>query len=520
LGATVDNEVLYKPYSDCTEEEKTYREKERIKCIEEFAYFLKYVKIVSPPVPGQTGGGVVPLVLWSHLIKVINTLALKSLISIAKARQIGLSTIIAAYILWYANSHRGANILLFSKGQPEAKELLAKAKRIHEQLPPILKYKLDPDSTEEIGFKTWQSSIKAFASTPSAGISYTSSIVVCDEHAEHPYADENYLSSKPTRDAGGQFISIFTEDPFSNDNLATSIFVDALEGKNDFTPLFFPYDVRPGREGDWYEKTKRNIPERELGKLSPDLYMRKNYPRTIDEMLSLAETVVAFNKSALDSMAEFCFGQVNVGWEDLPDKYIHIYKDFHIGEFYIAGTDVSKGVGRDFSVTAILNIKTGEVVADVMGDDLKPEELALYSVNLLRHYNSPLWWIEENMWGRTVIDKAEELGYKNLGHEKTSKGIKKPNAGFHTGDTSRTDIFGKLIPAVNDQQIRIYNREGLEQFYHIIRNSRRDGFIEASSGHHDDYVMAVGIAWLKKNDVWTGEWSGEPVSTLTFRSRR
>ncbi len=62
-----------------------------------FTRFLKWVKIIEPPIPGQTGGGVIPLSLYPHILQIVATLLKEKLISVLKARQIGLSTIIAAY---------------------------------------------------------------------------------------------------------------------------------------------------------------------------------------------------------------------------------------------------------------------------------------------------------------------------------------------------------------------------------------------------------------------------------------
>lgn len=511
------SECAYKPYGECNQEERAVQNIELDNC-SSFLRFLKWVKIIDPPKPGLTGGGVIPLMLWPHILEIVKTLLTQSLISVLKARQIGLSTIIAAYVLWYVLYHVGANVVLFSKGQPEAKELLAKSKRIYEQLPPFMKLKLDPDSTEELGFPTVNSWIKAFPSTPTASISYTASVVVADEHAAHPYAEENYIASKPIRDAGGQFISIFTEDPWTNDNLATAIFTDALEEKNDFIPLFFPWDVVPGRDNEWYEATRRNIPETEIGKVSPELYMAKNYPASIEEALSLASSIVVFDKKSLDAMREDTRSPINVSPDDYPDidnSICNIYKDFHIGNFYIAASDVSVGVGKDYSVTVIMDVKRGEIVADIMASDLSPEDLALHSVSLLGRYHNPLWWIEENMWGRTVIAKALELNYRRLGYRDPAR----KHPGFMTTDKSRTDLFGTLIPAINDRQIIIHSTSGLGQFRDIIRNANRGGFIEAMSGRHDDYVIATGIAWLKKDDVKTA-FDTKPIKTLHFNKKK
>lgn len=524
---TILQNCAYKLEGELTPEEAEVWTYERARCQESLLRFLQWVKVIVPPVPGQTRESIVPLDMRPHLKKIIATFMQKNLISVLKARQIWISTITAAYVTWFALSKVGANIFLLSQGQDAAKELLLKCRNIYEYLPNFMKFPLDPDSTESIGFKPMKSVIKALPSTQSAGIGYTASIVVWDEHAKHEYADQNYTHAKPVVDRGAQAISIFTADPFGNDNLATSIFTDALEGKNGFTPLFFPYDVVPGRDEIWYEYTKKTIPERDLQGLTPELYMVKNYPSSIEEALSLLEDVRVFDKQMLDAMKEETRYPLLLGWEDLDSSICNIYKDYHVGNFYIAASDVGQGLGGDYSVTCIMDVRTGELVADIFRNDLKPDVFALHSVKLLNHYQNPYWWIEHNIpgGGRDVIKKAVELGYRKLGYrgdkpllwsQITDNEVLK-RVGFFTDEKNRADLFGALIPAVNNYQMRIYNKEGLKQFYGIIRNTRHGGKIEASGGGHDDYVIAAGICWLRRNDVKMQYGQVKPVETLTFR---
>lgn len=515
-------DCAYKEEADLSPEEHEIWEHERAICQLDFLYFLKWVKIIEPPILGQTGGGIIPFSKPPHVLELIAALLTETLISVLKARQIYISTTLAAYHLWRAIGGLGANLLLFSKGQPEAKELLAKSHRMYDLLPNFLKFKIDPDSTEELGFPVMSSAIKAFPSTQTAGISYTASSITADEHAAHPYADENFTSAKPTIDAGRQFISVFTADPYSNDNLATTIFTDALEGKNDFLPLFFSYDVIPGRDEAWYERTKRNIPERDLAKLSPDLYMAKNYPRSIEEALSTAESVAVFDKKVLNIMAQDVKGQVNEGdgWE-FDNAIIHIYKDYHVGNQYVAASDVGWGVGGDFSIVGIMD-NHGDMVADVMSNKLEPDVFTEYSVELLNHYHKPWWWIENNAagGGRVVIKKAVELGYKKLGHKgdvswnRLDDTNELNKIGFSTNEKSRADLFGALIPAINDFQLKINNEQGLRHFYNMIRNANKNGKIEAMSSTHDDYVIMAGICLLKRKDA--KQEMVKPIETLTF----
>ena len=508
-------QIAYKPESEVTEEERRLRAIEKVRCKNSFLYWLGYAKIADPPTLDNIGG-LIKFELWEHLKKVVAALLTEKLITVCKARQIGLSWLMAAYALWFAMSHQSANIMLFSKGEAEAIELLAKCKRLYMQLPPFLKLHINPDSATMIGFPVMMSAIKAFAATETAGVGETASVIICDEWDLHPYADQNYLQSKPTRDAGGQFVGVFTVDKLNPDTLAKAIWLDGNDKKNDFVAQFFPWTVRPGRDEAWYASTKRNIPERELAKLSPELYMEQNYPSSWEEAFARSETVAVFDKRVLNAMKDDVRSPINIDREGIDNDIVHIYKDYHIGNFYIAGTDVSLGVGKDFNITCVMDVKTGDIVADIMSQHLSPDELTLHSIKMLEIYHNPLWWIEENLWGRTVVAKALELGYRRLGY----RDERKTKAGFVTDDKSRGDLFGALIPAINDHQIRIYNQAGLEQFYGIIRNADKKGKIEAMSSKHDDYVIAVGLCWLKKGDVKTNVEPMKPIESITFRSYR
>jgi len=506
--------------SELTREEQRLLLIEKQRCKKSFLSFLRYVRIIEPPTHDNIGG-VIKFELWEHLREAIKLLLSEKLIIWLKARQVGASWLISAYDLWRAMSQVGTRVMIFSKGETEAYEKLAKCKEIYNSLPEFLRLKIQPDSIGEIGFPVMKSSIKAFPATQTAGISFTASVLDIDEWAEHPFAGENYLRAKPTIDtAGGQLIGVFTPNPWDPDCLAHTLFRDAMAGRNNFSYLFTPYTARPGRDKAWYNRIEKDTPEQELKGLSRELYMLKCFPSSIEEALSSPETVVVFDKKVLNAMADDVRSPININWEGIDNEVCHIYKDYHIGNFYIAGTDVSLGVGRDFNVTVIMQLPSGEIVADIMSQYLAPEELALHSVQLLNRYHNPLWWIEQNLWGRTVIKKALKLNYTRLGCRAEKKPVAPYNDigkfGFVTDEKARGDLFGALIPAINDYQIKIYNQSGLDQFRGIIRNAAKKGKVEAISSKHDDYVIATGICWLRKDDVKTGEWKPKPIEGLHF----
>ncbi len=493
-------------------------------CSVSFLRFLGYCKIEEPPVPGNPSvGGIIRLQQWPHILRMAAALLKHRLIIILKSRQIGASWLMAAYDLWWVKFHPSSNVFLYSKGEAEAWEKLDKCRRLERHLPAFLRHTVNPDSKSEMKFVAQNSTLRAFPATASAGIGFTASILDMDELEEHPYAEQNFAMAKPTIDAGGQYIGVFTVNKLNPVTLAKTLFTKAWYTPEDsaFKALFFDYSVRPGRDEAWYARTLSETPEEELGGLSPQLYMEQNYPRSVEEALSPTQTTAAFNLESLKAMLENIQSPIKVEVE-LDLSVVNIYKDFNIGDYYVAATDTSHGVGRDNAVTCIMNVKTGAVVADILRNDIPPEELAWHSVKLLDHYRKPKWFPEDNEWGKVTIVKAQELGYSNFGYSTPAMTLggkmrtpKERTIGFHTDPKTRIELFGQLIPAINNRQIVIYNVDGLRQFFDVIRNVAKEGRIEAKPNRHDDYPITVGICWLKKNEVYTGNMS-EPIRTLDF----
>ncbi len=458
----------------------------------DFINFLDYVYIMEPP-PGR---GKIKLEKWPHVLEMAHSLLNERQLAILKARQIGFSWILAAYDVWLLRFHEGAVLLNLSKGQNEATALLGKVRFIYKALPEAWQLPLGTDSRSEISIPGMSSKIMALPATEDAGRSETATLVAQDEGDFHEFLDANLAAVKPTIDAGGQIVMGST----SNKKKMISLFKELYRGapNNGWKALFYPWHVRPGRDQAWYERTKDSIPE--TSDMSPDLYMEQEYPASSTEALAPARSLQAFDMDILKDMEEDCRRPV----ETLGP--INIYQKWRMGRKYMAGTDVSHGVGRDYSVTTIIDAQTGYVVADIMDNMVGPEELAEASVRLLTDpewgYRSPIWGIEDNEWGIIVIKAAEAVHYPRIFHRETGRGSKK--IGWHTDGSSRFVLWGELIQAVASRHLIVPNKAGLDQFSTVIRNTDARGTIEAMVGAHDDYPMAVGIAWQMRKWAYSG----------------
>jgi len=458
-----------------------------------FIDFLKFVKVMEPP-PGR---GVIPMEVWPHIREVCEVLEKERLLVWLKARQIGASWLLAAYALWMALFHTGARVAMLSQGEMEAIDFLKKAKFIHDQLPQRMRRHAAPSTQTEFGFPEMNSTVVALPSTEKAGRSSTNSVVILDEADYHPYIEANYNAIKPTLDdTGGQLILVSTANYKQMDSLFKATFLNAPA--NGFQRLFFPWNVRPGRTQTWYE-CKR------LEYRDPFMFA-KEYPDSAEEALAPPSTLAMFNIEVLKQMREDCKAPI------ITSGPVHVYQKYMAGKKYIAATDTSHGVGGDDAVTAVMDVTTGYVVADIQSPLIPPEELAELSVALLAQYHDPLWAIEDNDWGGVTLKKAKELGYKHLYHRAEGK------PGWHTNDRTRYVLWNELCEALNSRLITIPNKAGLDQFFTVIRNPKKEGRIEAQQGCHDDYPMTIGIMWQLRKEARAYTASSDKAKGLPTRT--
>ena len=217
-----------------------------------FDDFLHYVQVMEPP-PGR---GVIAFERWPHLVEVCQHLKEEKLIVWLKSRQTGASWLLAAYALWTAMYRTGALVLLLSQGEEESKILLSKSRFIYERLPSSLKTPLGTDSRQELTFPQMEAGIRALPSTDKAGRSTTASLVILDEADFHEHLAANYAAVKPTvDDTGGQLIMVSTANAFNSRSMFKNVYREAPD--NGFKKLFYSWNVRPGRDNQWFSARQK-----------------------------------------------------------------------------------------------------------------------------------------------------------------------------------------------------------------------------------------------------------------------
>ena len=245
-----------------------------------FNDFLDYVQVMEPP-PGR---GVIAFERWDHLVEVCQNLQDEKLIVWLKSRQTGASWLLAAYALWTAMYRTGALVLLLSQGEEESKVLLAKSRFVYEKLPSGLRTQLGTDSKQELTFPTMESGIRALPSTDKAGRSATASLVILDEADFHEHLEANYAAVKPTiDDGGGQLVMVSTSNAFNARSMFKRVYQEAPD--NGFKKIFYGWNVRPGRDNEWFSARQREYSDISL--------FEKEYPSSEAEALSPPRSIAA-----------------------------------------------------------------------------------------------------------------------------------------------------------------------------------------------------------------------------------
>jgi hypothetical protein len=338
--------------------------------------------------------------------------------------------------------------------------------------------------------------------------------------------------------------------------LFRELYVEAKQGKNDWTAIFLPWfadirnrdpvtteeaaellakprnddEVRAVKVGglDGSQVKWRRRKQRELKHL-----FAQEHPED-DETCWLVSGTPYFNPQAVMHLRDFCQSQpliddpdlgmrpgdsrsLPAGWEvEWPSRR----KDGTIavgpekGILYCVGVDTSEGLpGCDHNGLGVMRRDTGQQVASLHGL-FDPRTLAAHAVRIARRYNDALLGIERENHGHAVIQKVIDLGYHqphhrggSLYHHSVAKAAKAGDrpierAGWSTNALTRPVMLEGLREWIEEEGAleRCYDRHFLGEC--MTFRMQANGKFGADSGCHDDSV----IKWAIANQMRSADW--------------
>ena len=108
--------------------------KEYITSAQDVVYFMKKYCWIQHPQRGR-----IIFLLYLFQEKVMHLLQKNRYTIINKSRQLGMSTLVAAYALWLMVFHKDKNILVIATKQETAKNMVTKVRFMYDNLPSWLK---------------------------------------------------------------------------------------------------------------------------------------------------------------------------------------------------------------------------------------------------------------------------------------------------------------------------------------------------------------------------------------------
>jgi hypothetical protein len=367
---------------------------ELLACSQDPAYFLD--RCVS--IYDATLCEWIPFRLWAAQLQTVDTIRDNRLVVVLKARQLGLTWLVLGFALWLILFRPAATVLLFSRRDDEAVDLLkTRLRGMYERLPAWLKvraFAVDNDHEWELSNG---SRVLAFPTT--AGDSYTATLAIVDEADLVPDLDRLMRAVKPTIDGGGRMILLSRVDKSRPLSTFKRIYATAKQRLTEWAAVFLPWSARPDRNAPWHEAQKADILHR-TGSLD-DLH--EQYPATDAEALA-ARTLS--KRIPADWLVQ-CYQEspplreLPKGAPSLPG--LEVWRPPQPGSSYALGADPAEGnPTSDDSALAVLDRESGEEVASLAGK-FQPSTFAAYIDALGRWYNAAAVLVERNNHGHAVL---------------------------------------------------------------------------------------------------------------------
>lgn len=417
----------------------------------------------------------IPFELWDEQARGVGYLERHRLNVWLKARQLGCTWIALAFALHRVLTQPGTTVLLFSRRDTEAVEMLSRVKAMARRLPESMQPSVlvDNDHTWQLGN---EARILCFPTT--AGDSYTASLVVVDEADLIPNLDRLMAAVKPTIDAGGQMLLLSRVDKHKPNSVFKSTYLSARDGASPWHPFFMPWHARPDRDREWYEEQKRDIFAR-TGSLD-DLW--EQYPETDDEALApcqLDKRISALWISAVSSLRPATTVRDNLRiWEPPTGE-----------RRYVIGADPAEGNPQsDDSAATVLDLDLGTQVAVLQGK-IEPTVFAHRLSDIATQYHNAAILCERNNHGHAVIAALESLGARVLkGHD--------GRVGWLSSGKGKVLLYNECADAVRDKQVTIRCIQTASQLKSI-----EGGTLRAPDGDHDDLADAFALACVAMGDA-------------------
>lgn len=460
-------------------------------------------------------------------------------VCVLKSRQMGITTIVLAWLLWRVLTAGGPfNVLTVTHEHRAVGRVNRILKQMLKSLPRPIRPKILANNSSEIcisfaGHVSWFRQTMAGGRDQGRSQSYRA--IHFTEGAFYPKGSSAKAGSQLDTDMVESAMS--TLPPPNLDPLRTVIHESTADGPTGmfyevvnnasnskaWSFLFFPWYlfrdyalpigddfVLTDEEAELLdavpEMTEENIAFRRY-KLTVENYsptrFRKEYPTTKAEPF-LVTGAMWFDTEVLNAIQMTI---PPVAWKHKSGARRYLKYEKH--RRYFAGYDASGGTGRDNAVLVI--VRDDLAVAAVWSSNRdQPYQQGEKAGALAKEYHAGVLVECGNRWGNAVKKRMVQLEVKMHEIEDEHGKVKD----FVTDTRTKLRVLDWSKAVVDSGKVAINDPMILEEA--LIIREQNDGTIQADAGFHDDHVMGLGLAlWAARRVYSTGK-----TATLTPEQRQ
>jgi hypothetical protein len=460
------------------------------KCAEDPAYFMrKYVKIID------LDRGLVNFDLFPYQEEMLDCMHNNRFAIMCTARQMGKTTLVAAYLLWAAIFNDSFTIAILANKADQSREIMSRLQLMYENLP----FFLQP------GVKGWnkgdiylanESKIFCAATSGSSIRGRSVNLVYLDEFAFVQNDLEFYTSTYPVVTAGQETKVIITSTP-KGMNLFYKLWSEAKTGKNDYKWVLVPWDRHPRRDQSWKDQQLRNMSQ-------------KQFDQEFEcEFFGSENTLISGKK-----LQTLTFNDPTGG-----DQYYSVYDAPRMGHSYVVTVDTAEGIGMDYSVVSVIDVTCQPFtqVAKYRDNTIPPLMLAEVAYKIGMSYNEAAMVVETNSVGGQVANSIwYDFEYENMvtSKVKLTENVENVSGRAEIGvrTTSKTKLVGcsTLKSLIESDTLLIQDFDTVSELTTFIKKGNK---YQAEENKFDDIVMSlVMFAWF------TAQPNFEEVTNVEIRS--
>lgn len=413
--------------------------------------------------------------------RILRSLRDNRFVCLLASRQIGKTTLMTIYALWIACFFEDQRILIVANKEQTAINIFKRVRMAYEKLPNYLK----PGAVE------YGKTSMILGNGSSIGISTTSSdagrgdscnCLILDELAfiDNHLVEDFWKSVYPIISSSKKSKIFVASTPNGTGNLFHDLYSNAVEQKNDWFPERVDWWEVPGRDEQWKEKTIRSLGSREA--------FEQEFGNVF---LQTGESAV--NEKLFEELKTECTDPTFVFDEG---KYL-LWEEPNQEKLYVAGVDISEGVGEAASVIQILDItdlRNIKQVATFHDRNILPINFTTKLHEILQHWGSPPALIERNNCGAQVVDQLKHTHqYENIvsyGAKAGRLAFTKPGVVAHTN--TKYKGVTNMRYWVNDlKSVKIRDIKTLLELKNFVRYPNGTWAAKPGSDNWDDRVMSL-----------------------------